>query len=90
MVENYDIFDFELSEDNMNAIATLDKKASFFDHSGSEVVKKIEQSKTRHLADQLIRALCSHRQVRNQTCLFDRFLRISSKVRRGRMSFREA
>ncbi len=40
MQQNLDIFDFELSQDDMAAIAGLDTKQSlFFDHHASEVVK---------------------------------------------------
>ena len=40
MQQNMDIFDFELSQDDMAAIAALDTKQSlFFDHHAPEVVK---------------------------------------------------
>jgi diketogulonate reductase-like aldo/keto reductase len=40
MQQNLDIFDFELSQDDMAAIACLDTKQSlFFDHHAPEVVK---------------------------------------------------
>ncbi len=40
MQQNMDIFDFELSQDDMDAIAALDTKESlFFDHHAPEVVK---------------------------------------------------
>lgn len=40
MVENINIFDFELSDEDMSKIATLDKKqSSFFNHSDVEMVK---------------------------------------------------
>lgn len=40
MQQNLDIFDFELSQDDMAAIASLDTKQSlFFDHHAPEVVK---------------------------------------------------
>jgi diketogulonate reductase-like aldo/keto reductase len=40
MRENLDIFDFELSADNMTQIATLDTgKSLFFDHHDGEVTK---------------------------------------------------
>jgi 2,5-diketo-D-gluconate reductase A len=38
--ENFNIFDFELSTEDMEAIATLDmKKSSFFDHRDPEIIK---------------------------------------------------
>jgi 2,5-diketo-D-gluconate reductase A len=40
MVENFDVFDFELSTDDVTAIATLDTgTSSFFDHRDPEKVK---------------------------------------------------
>lgn len=40
MVENFTIFDFELAPEDMEAIATLDRKeSSFFDHRDPEIVK---------------------------------------------------
>jgi diketogulonate reductase-like aldo/keto reductase len=40
MLENISVFDFELSADDMTAIATLDTKtSSFFDHRNPEMVK---------------------------------------------------
>ena len=46
MVENFDIFGFELSEDDMNAIKTLDTKtSSFFDHRDPEWVKRLSGRK---------------------------------------------
>lgn len=40
--ENFNIFDFELNPDDMNAIVTLDTKvSSFFDHRDPEVVKRL-------------------------------------------------
>ncbi len=42
MAENFAIFDFELSPEDMSAIASLDtKQSSFFDHRDPEVVKMI-------------------------------------------------
>jgi diketogulonate reductase-like aldo/keto reductase len=38
--ENFNIFDFELSTEDMESIATLDmKKSSFFDHHDPEIIK---------------------------------------------------
>ena len=40
IVENFNIFDFELSAEDMEAIASLDtKKSLFFDHRDPEMVK---------------------------------------------------
>ena len=40
MQENFDIFDFELSEDDMNKIAEMDeKKTLFVDHQTPEAVE---------------------------------------------------
>ncbi|GET29281.1 aldo/keto reductase [Prolixibacter sp. SD074] len=40
MKENFNIFDFELNTEDMEAIATLDRKvSSFFDHRDPEIVK---------------------------------------------------
>ena len=42
IVENFNIFDFELSSEDINAIVSLDKKvSSFFDHRDPEVVKRL-------------------------------------------------
>lgn len=42
IAQNFNIFDFELSPEDMKAIATLDKKeSSFFDHRDPEMVKWI-------------------------------------------------
>jgi len=40
MIENLNIFDFELSSEDMDAILSLDtKKSLFFDHRDPEMVK---------------------------------------------------
>ena len=46
MVENFNIFDFELNADDMAAIATLDTKtSSFFDHRDPMMVKQLSEAK---------------------------------------------
>jgi diketogulonate reductase-like aldo/keto reductase len=46
MAENFDIFDFDLSAEDVNAIATLDsKQSSFFDHRDPAMVKAISSRK---------------------------------------------
>lgn len=46
MVENFDIFDFELSADEMQEISTLDTNASlFFDHRDPNMVKWLSERK---------------------------------------------
>ena len=40
MIENISVFDFELSVEDMDAIATIDTRtSSFFDHPNPEMVK---------------------------------------------------
>ena len=42
MIQNFSVFDFELSEDDMKEILKLDKKESlFFSHFDPETVKKL-------------------------------------------------
>ena len=44
--ENFNVFDFDLSSENMVAIATLDTKtSSFFDHRDPMMVKWIGERK---------------------------------------------
>lgn len=46
MVENFNVFDFELSNEDMGSIASLDTKASmFFDHRDPEVVRWLSSRK---------------------------------------------
>jgi len=46
MIENLDVFDFELSREDMDAILTLDtKSSSFFDHRDPETVKRLGNAK---------------------------------------------
>jgi diketogulonate reductase-like aldo/keto reductase len=46
MEENFNIFDFELSAEDMEAIKTLDKKtSSFFDHRDPAMVKWLGERK---------------------------------------------
>lgn len=46
MAENFDIFDFELSVEDMGAVATLDTKQSlFFDHRDPNMVKMLGTAK---------------------------------------------
>lgn len=46
MVENFNIFDFEISPEDMELIATLDTKQSlFFDHRDPEIVKMLGTAK---------------------------------------------
>jgi len=46
MQENFDVFDFKLSEEDMAAIKTLDTNASsFFDHRDPKMVKWLGERK---------------------------------------------
>jgi len=46
IVENFNVFDVELSPEDMEAIATLDTKtSSFFDHRDPNVVKRLGEAK---------------------------------------------
>ena len=46
IAENFNVFDFDLSPDDMAAIATLDTKtSSFFDHRDPAVVKRLGEAK---------------------------------------------
>jgi 2,5-diketo-D-gluconate reductase A len=45
-VENFNVFDVELSPEDMEAIGTLDTKtSSFFDHRDPAVVKRLSEAK---------------------------------------------
>ena len=53
MAENFDVFDFTLSDEDMALIATLDKKESaFFSHYDPNIVewfvKMVEERKKHH------------------------------------------
>ena len=46
IIENFNVFDFELSAQDLAAIATLDtKRSSFFDHRDPEAVKRLGSAK---------------------------------------------
>src|SRR3954466_7356270 len=46
IIENFNIFDFELSQEDMEKIATLDTKtSSFFDHRDPAIVKTLGQAR---------------------------------------------
>jgi 2,5-diketo-D-gluconate reductase A len=46
IVENFNVFDFELNREDMDEIATLDRKVSiFFDHRDPEIVKSLSTVK---------------------------------------------
>jgi 2,5-diketo-D-gluconate reductase A len=47
MAENFDVFDFSLSDEEMRQIATLDKGESlFFDHRDPEAVIRLNSRPT--------------------------------------------
>jgi diketogulonate reductase-like aldo/keto reductase len=46
IIENFNIFDFELSQADMDAIVALDMKvSSFFDHRDPNMVKRLGEAK---------------------------------------------
>ena len=46
IIENFNIFDFELSQEDMDAIVALDTKvSSFFDHRDPKMVKRLGEAK---------------------------------------------
>jgi len=46
IIENFNIFDFELSREDMDAIVALDMKvSSFFDHRDPKMVKRLGEAK---------------------------------------------
>ena len=48
--ENFDVFDFELSPEDMQAIVALDtKSSSFFDHRDPAVVKRLGEARSPHV-----------------------------------------
>ena len=56
MVQNFDVFDFELTDEEMSKIATLDKEqSSFFSHYDPNMVewfvKMVEERKTQHRSE---------------------------------------
>ena len=47
IAENFDVFDIELSQEDMAAIATLDTRiSSFFDHRDPAVVRMLGEART--------------------------------------------
>jgi 2,5-diketo-D-gluconate reductase A len=56
IVENFSIFDFDLSQEDMAAIKTLDTKtSSFFDHRDPNMVKWLSEAARRHLVRRAVR-----------------------------------
>jgi 2,5-diketo-D-gluconate reductase A len=46
IIENFNIFDFELSQEDMDAIVALDTRvSSFFDHRDPKMVKLLGEAK---------------------------------------------
>ena len=52
MAENIDVFDFELTDDDMNRMASLDKNESqFFDHRDPVTIEQIFGSSLQQVKD---------------------------------------
>jgi 2,5-diketo-D-gluconate reductase A len=46
MIENFDVFDFELSNEDVDLITLLDTETSvFFDHRDPKIVKRLSSRK---------------------------------------------